>query len=43
MGSIDTETIGEEPSQREKTPERSDKGKSIVEQTPLSSKVKSLI
>ena len=41
VGSTDTKTVGKEPSQREKTLERSDKCKSIAIQTPSSSKGKS--
>ena len=43
MDSIDIETINTDLSQREKTPERSNKGKSIVEKTSSSSKGKSFV
>lgn len=43
MDSTDTETPSVDLSQKEKTQERGDKGKSIIEKTPLSSKGKSLM
>lgn len=37
------QTMGEEPSQREKISERSDKGKGVAEKTPSSSKGRPLV
>ena len=41
-GSTEVEAIEGEPSQKEMTPSRSDKGKEVVEHTPSSSRAKSL-
>ena len=38
IGSIEIETTEGDPSQRERTPKRSDKGKEVVEHTPSSSR-----
>ena len=43
MGSTKIETTEDEPSQKEKTPKRSDKGKGVSEQTPSSSRGRSLL
>ena len=43
MGSTKIQTTKGEPSQRERTPERSDKGKEVAKKTPSSSRGRTLV